>query len=507
MAMGYHRDRVAAWFPRRRQYVLFVLSGLAFAGLIVLYRLGDSVWQGLIAKNPALLDPSNVLILLFGKGDVRPGRLVASVVVFGFLFLLTTLAWRPLYRALGWLLMPLGQNALYAYTAHIVLVVLVAIALMPFGALRQAPWLNTLLQVAGLLVVWALVRARLFFPTPANRVRWAAAPAVLAVATLLVLPFDPSPSQAGWAEVPRPEQPSTRRSANAFGTPLPRAAQAAGLPAPQTLPDPRRPAAPAATGQNALPEYVGPIQGRFTQEWFFSRALQREMPYYLYLPPDYDSSGRSYPVLYLLHGASGDAAEWPAYGLIDTLDRSINANDVEPFIVVLPQGDFGYWLNHAEDGYRWGDYVSRDLVTHLDSTYRTRRRPERRAIGGLSMGGTGALVQAFTQPNVFGVVGAHSPSLRTDNSVVEFLGQGEEFAARDPIRLARTAPGLDPLQIWIDIGEDDEWYSRALLLHATLVERGIDHEWHPWPGEHDGDYWTEHTPDYLRYYSQALTRR
>jgi enterochelin esterase-like enzyme len=336
--------------------------------------------------------------------------------------------------------------------------------------------------------------------------RWAAAPAVLAVATLLVLPFDPSPSQAGWAEVPRPEQPSTRRSANAFGTPLPRAAQAAGLPAPQTLPDPRRPAAPAATGQNALPEYVGPIQGRFTQEWFFSRALQREMPYYLYLPPDYDSSGRSYPVLYLLHGASGDAAEWPAYGLIDTLDRSISANDVEPFIVVLPQGDFGYWLNHAEDGYRWGDYVSRDLVTHLDSTYRTRRRPERRAIGGLSMGGTGALVQAFTQPNVFGVVGAHSPSLRTDNSVVEFLGQGEEFAARDPISLARTAPGLDQLQIWIDIGEDDEWYSRALLLHATLLERGVDHEWHAWPGEHDGDYWTEHTPDYLRYYSQALTR-
>ncbi len=508
MAIGYHRDRVASWFPPRRQCLLLVLSGLAFAGLLVLYRLGDGVWQALALKNPALLDPSNLLVLLFGKGDVRPGRLVASIVVFGFLFLLTTLAWRPLYRALGWLLMPLGQNALYAYTAHIVLVFLVGLALMSFGTVRQALWLNTLLQVVGLLVVWALVRARWFFPTPANRAHWALVPAALAVAALLVLPFDPSPTEAGWAEAPRPDQPSTRRAANAFGTPLPRAAADAGLGTPQTLPDPRRPAAPpAATGQNALPEYVGPIQGRFTQEWFFSRALQREMPYYLYLPPDYDTSGRSYPVLYLLHGASGDAAEWPAYGLIDTLDRSINAREIEPFILVLPQGDFGYWLNHAEGGYRWGDYVTRDLVTHLDSTYRTRRRPERRAIGGLSMGGAGALVQAFTNPSVFGVVGAHSPSLREDNSVVEFLGEGEEFAARDPVSLSRTAPGLDQLQIWIDIGEEDPWYARALQLHGNLLERGVEHEWHAWPGGHDGDYWTEHVPDYLRFYSQALTWR
>jgi enterochelin esterase-like enzyme len=227
----------------------------------------------------------------------------------------------------------------------------------------------------------------------------------------------------------------------------------------------------------------------------------------MYFPPDYDTSGRSYPVLYLLHGASGDAAEWPVYGFIDMLDQAIGAKDAEPFLVVLPQGEFGYWINHAEGGYRWGDYVTRDLVQHIDGTYRTLRRPYRRAIGGLSMGGAGALVQAFTYPQVFGIVGAHGPALREDNSQVPFLGTGPDFAARDPISLARTRPNLEQLQIMLDTGEEDPWYQQTIRLHGTLLERGIEHEFHIWPGGHDQDYWSSHTPEYLRFYSTALNWR
>lgn len=511
MAIGYHDRRVGSWFSRRTQWLLFVLSGLGFAGLLVLYRLGDSVWRWLPASSPALADPNDLLVLLFGKGDVRPGRVVASAIVFGFLFLLVTLGWRPLYRALGWLLMPLGQNALYAYTAHIVLVVLLAIALLPFGALdRQLRWLNTLLQVGGVLLIWVLIRYRVLFPSADTRVRWSLAPAALAVVVLLLVPLDPTPREPGWDAPAAQAATNPRRAANAFGTPIPRGAAAEAPPSfgpVQRLPEPRRPALPLATGLNALPEYVGAIYGRFTEQWFFSRSLEREMPYYLYLPPDYDDAGRSYPVVYLLHGASGDFAEWPVYGFIDELDRSIAAREIEPFIVVLPQGDFGYWINHAEGGYRWGDYVSRDLVGHVDGTYRTLRRPHRRAIGGLSMGATGALVQAFTDPGIFGVVGAHAPALREDNSQVDFLGQGAEFAARDPISLARTAPGLDTLKIFLDTGEEDPWLDRVLLLHDILLERGIDHEFRLWPGGHDMEYWSSHIPEYLRFYSVALSRR
>jgi enterochelin esterase-like enzyme len=512
MALGYHRHRIARWFPPARQRLLLVLSGLAFAGLLVLYRLGDSVWQGLAGKNPALIDPSDLLVLLFGKGDVRPGRVLASIVVFGFLFLLTTVAWRPLSRALGWLLLPLGQNALYAYTAHIVIVVLLAMAFQPLGQTdRQVRALNTALQVGAILLIWLLVRYRVFFPSPAHRVRWALVPATLGMVALVVMPLDPSPTQPGWEAPAAQTAASDRRGANAFGTPIPRGAGAPPPPvftAAQPLPAPRHAAsARAGTSTNVLPEYVGPIRGRFVDQVFYSRALNRDMSYFVYLPSDYDEAGRGYPVLYLLHGASGSAEEWPAYGVVDALDRAITGHEVEPYIVVLPEGEWGYWVNHADGGERWGDYLTRDLVTHVDTTYRTLRRPYRRAVGGLSMGGSGALVQAFTHPDVFGVVGAHSPSLREDNAVVPILGEGAEFAARDPLSLAYTASGLDRFQIWLDAGEEDPWYPRVVELHEALATRGIDHELRLWPGEHDGDYWISHIPDYLRFYSHALTNR
>jgi enterochelin esterase-like enzyme len=270
------------------------------------------------------------------------------------------------------------------------------------------------------------------------------------------------------------------------------------LPAPTAWQEP-----PATTG-NALPEYVGPIRGRFLERWFDSAALDRSMRYFIYLPPGYDSSGRTYPVLYLLHGASGEAEEWAAYGFLDRLDAGILAATLNPFIAVLPEGEFGYWINHAEDGARWGDYLTHDVVADVDANYRTLPSPAGRAVGGLSMGGTGGLVQAFTYPSIFGVVGAHSPSLREDNSVVPFLGEGAEFAERDPVSLAHTRDALDRLRIWLDIGETDHFYPRALALHGTLLERGVAHEWHAFPGEHFDGYWIQHTPDYLSFYSRAL---
>ena len=265
-----------------------------------------------------------------------------------------------------------------------------------------------------------------------------------------------------------------------------------------------RPAIAVRPPSRGLPQYVGPIQGHFSEHYFFSDALSREMWYQLYLPPGYQDGDRAYPVLYLLHGASGNYTEWPAYGFVDMLDRAIVAQELPPFIAVLPQGDFGYWINHAEGGYRWGDYVTYDLVGQIDSTYRTVPRAAYRAIGGLSMGGSGALVQAFTHPAVFGVVGAHGPSLREDNSVVEFLGTGTEFAERDPISLARTAAGIESLRIMLDTGPEDPWYARAILLHEALLARGVPHVWQVWPGGHDGNYWSRHTPEYLHFYGDAF---
>jgi enterochelin esterase-like enzyme len=207
----------------------------------------------------------------------------------------------------------------------------------------------------------------------------------------------------------------------------------------------------------------------------------------------------------MLHGNSGSYEEWAAYGLIDRADRMIVTHEILPLIIVLPQGDFGYWVNHVDDGPAYGDYLVGDLVRHINATYRVLPGAQNRAVGGLSMGGSGALVQALRNPDVFGVVAAHSPSL-PEEGTRDFLGLRAQFARRDAISQAARADRIGDLFIWIDVGDEDDWLERAELLHETLTGRGMDHQWHVWPGEHDGDYWSTHITDYLRFYDAALHR-
>jgi enterochelin esterase-like enzyme len=287
-------------------------------------------------------------------------------------------------------------------------------------------------------------------------------------------------------------------------------APAPGAPASTT--EPRPEATPTPTAAAAAPSldagaagYVGPIAGSFREMMFYSPSLDRDMSYYVYLPPGYGTEGRRYPVLYMLHGGGGEKDEWPAYGLVNDADRSIQSKDIRPLIIVMPQGDLGYWVNWVGDGPRWGDYVARDLRRQIDATFRTLPDSSHRAIGGLSMGGAGALQLAFTHPDIFGVAGAHSPSLHLDDGTFSAIyGTGDDFLKREPIDLAVSAPNIDLLKIWIDAGEDDPWLERDQLLHANLDARGVPHNWNVFHGGHDGDYWIQNISSYLRFYDSAL---
>jgi enterochelin esterase family protein len=128
------------------------------------------------------------------------------------------------------------------------------------------------------------------------------------------------------------------------------------------------------------------------------------MPFYLYLPPGYNTqSARRYPALYLLSGLGGNYKEWYNFNLCGIMDDFIAAGKVKPMIVVMPSGNDNpaggigsFWINHApppiSDGKRWGDYVWKDLVTYIDTNYRTIQRRESRGVGGLSAGGQAALM-------------------------------------------------------------------------------------------------------------------
>ena len=532
MAIGYHRERLSQAVPSSWHPALLVGAVAAFAALVILYLNQTAVLQAIqwtVAPGQDATSGWSVADLedgLFAKGAVRPVRVLTSFVVFGLLFGVTTQFWTPVQRVLGWLLLPLGQNALYAYSAHVILAIGLGLLSMQINVTGN-PNVNALIQASGIGLIWLAIRFRVLNPTPQNRSRWMAAVVPLTAMAFLVFRLEPSAALAGPQPTPVAE---AVRQARAFGTAIPRTASgnpgmvavasptspsASPSPAPAATPEPAEanvasvkvPAPLAAINQwGTAAEYIGSISGTFREVFFYSPSLDRDMSYYAYLPPGYGTESRRYPVLYMLHGGGGSKDEWPAYGLVNDVDQSIVSKDIAPLILILPQGDEGYWVNWANNGPRWGDYVDRDLRRQVDSTYRTLPDAAHRAIGGLSMGGAGALQLAFNHPDIFGVVGAHSPALHLDdNTFSEIYGSGADFARREPIALAASAPNIDSLKIWIDAGKDDPWLDRDEMLQQNLDTREITANWNILGGGHDGDYWIANLPLYLRFYDSELS--
>ena len=135
----------------------------------------------------------------------------------------------------------------------------------------------------------------------------------------------------------------------------------------------------------------------------------------IYLPPDYDSGSRRYPVLYLLHGYTGDERGWmnPSYvGLPEIMDRLLQQHAIQPMIVVMPNSfnRFGgsFYANSALSG-GWEDFIVRDLIIYIDAHYRTQPQAGSRGIAGHSMGGYGALRIGMDHPEVFSAAYGMSP--------------------------------------------------------------------------------------------------
>jgi len=249
-----------------------------------------------------------------------------------------------------------------------------------------------------------------------------------------------------------------------------------------------------------------PSAARILDRTLASQSLGREMGYSVYLPPGYDSSADTrYPVLYMLHGLGGSQRSWQNDGLFQTATDLIQSGEISPMIIVTPEGERGYWIDQANNGPKYGSYVSKDLVATIDGNYRTIPMRKDRAIGGMSMGGHGALQLAMNNPDEFGVVGAHSVALRDQAQAFSFFGDKQYFEAHDPKSLCLKNPGAaSRFVIWIDIGTKDSWFDAASAFHAQLQSENLPHLWHVYAGGHDDAYWTSHAADYLRFYNQAF---
>ncbi len=160
MAVGYHRDALWKKFSRLPQSLYFAVATLLFIWLLHLY----STELRVLAKMYPAFDMQAIVGELFNKSTVAPGRILAVVIVFQFGYLLLTYFWKPIWTAVGWFFTPLGQNSLYGYTMHVVIIGLFYV-ILPYlpGHITERGLINTSLQLAVLGALWFMIRRHFAF--------------------------------------------------------------------------------------------------------------------------------------------------------------------------------------------------------------------------------------------------------------------------------------------------------------------------------------------------------
>src|SRR5262245_55151565 len=186
----------------------------------------------------------------------------------------------------------------------------------------------------------------------------------------LTPPPAPTPTLAKPAMLltPRPPEPPA--------TPTPIVAVAPGTrgtPPPGTPGPTQVVATPTPTLRGKPVSVSEPLAGMLLDDRLFSPIIGASFTYRIYLPPDYlRATQRRYPVLYMLHGAGGNYTEWSDSYLPESADRMMVSGEIPSMIVVMPDdGGESYWANWSSNGPRWADYVIEDVVSFIDSNYRT----------------------------------------------------------------------------------------------------------------------------------------
>ncbi|MGE5653031.1 MAG: alpha/beta hydrolase [Bacillota bacterium] len=229
---------------------------------------------------------------------------------------------------------------------------------------------------------------------------------------------------------------------------------------------------------------------------FFSKALGRFVRYSLVLPNPEQAGPGPYPVLYQLHGAEGDDLAWLE---LSNFARHLRGT---PFIAVLPDGALSYWLDYSPRE-RYESMLIEDLPRHLASLYQVDLA--RACIGGLSMGGYGALRLALKYPEHFVSAYGHSSALwsREEWQARQALPTDIDDADID-LWVKRSGQGYLPA-IGFDCGESDAFINHNRRLHHLLDRCGIAHGYQEFPGGHSWDYWDEHVRRAIAQHLRAIT--
>jgi S-formylglutathione hydrolase FrmB len=196
-------------------------------------------------------------------------------------------------------------------------------------------------------------------------------------------------------------------------------------------------------------------------------------------------------LIVLLHGRGSNADQFLSDELFTALDKP-----AAPIVVVLDGGDHSYYHDRRD-----GKWATTTLDRAIPDAQRRFRTSGKVAIGGISMGGYGALHLASLRPDAFCAVGGHSAAVWTSagETAPGAFDDAEDYARNDVFAAAAKLKGLP---VWLDNGDRDPF----LAADAELA-RSLHVLQHVWPGGHDRKYWDAHIARYLRFYESACRTR
>ncbi len=269
---------------------------------------------------------------------------------------------------------------------------------------------------------------------------------------------------------------------------------------------------------NGLQAQMGQVQDDLSMS---STLLKSERKYAIYLPPDYDSSKRSYPVLYLLHGAGDDQTGWVQFGeVLRITDNAIKDGSATPMIIVMPDANTGRrgYFNSPDGNWPYEDFFFDEFMPYIEKTYRIKAEKRYRAVAGLSMGGGGTFMYALHRPELFssacplsayvGPLTIEDLKQRLDRTGMPYTNASLKsyFEHHNAINLINslTKEDIASVRWFIDCGDDDFLYEGNSLVHIAMKKKEVPHEYRVRDGKHSWTYWRASLPSVLQFVSDAF---
>jgi enterochelin esterase-like enzyme len=256
-----------------------------------------------------------------------------------------------------------------------------------------------------------------------------------------------------------------------------------------------------------------------------SKILKSERKYAIYLPAGYETSKRSYPVLYLLHGATDNHTGWVQFGEVQQIaDKAIQDGTATAMIIVMPDGDTGRmgYFNSIGGDWNYEDFFFQEFLPTIEKTYRIKADKRYRAIAGLSMGGGGTFMYALHHPELFSsacplsaYIGpldfdeAKARMKKSDPGITDEVQIKTYFERHNALNLINKMPEDQKKAVrwYIDCGDDDFLYEGNCLVHIAMRKNDIPHEFRVRDGAHNWTYWREALPVVLGFVSETFHQK